>query len=174
MTIVLYRVTNAGDNIGNVAANEKITFNVDDDPNKENAFITRYEIKNTTGIGNNQAAEQDLGDHQDLGPVENMYVLYGLITIRNTGTGTDPANSNKFVEIMKKWDEDPKLTDDFIHGRMGIEIDDFPNYDRVPVGTGTDQVGLIWRNIDWDNNYAKHPLVAEFTIIMILDKGDDS
>ena len=66
MTIVLYRVTTPGQTISTVPANEKITFNVDDDPNKENAFITRYEIRNTTGIGNNQAAEQDLGDHQDL------------------------------------------------------------------------------------------------------------
>jgi len=172
MTIVLYRVTNAGDNIGNVPANEKITFNVDDDPNKENAFVTRYEIRNTTGIGNNQAAEQDLGDHQDLGPVENMYVLYGVVTIRNKGTGT--GGINNFVEIMEKWDSQPKLTDDFIHGRMGIKIDDFQSYDIVPVGTGSDQIGLIWRNIDWDNNYAKHPLPGEFSIIMIKDKGDDS
>ncbi len=107
MTIVLYRVTNAGDLIGNVPANEKITFNVDEDPNKENAFVMRYEIRNTTGIGNNQAAEQDLGDHQDLGPVENMYVLHGLVTIRDKGTGTGGINNFVFnhdnSELPWKW-----------------------------------------------------------------------
>ena len=172
MTLVLYRVTAAGEVIGTVPANEKITFSVDDDPNKENAFITRYQIRNTTGIGNNQAAEQDLGDHQDLGPVENLYTLYGLITIRNTGTGT--GGINKFVEIMEKWDSEPKINTNFIHGRMGIKIDDFQKYDVVPVGTGANQKGLIWRNLDWDNSYAKHPLPGEFIINMIVDKGDAS
>jgi len=172
MTITLYRVEFTGDNLGNVPANEKIVFNVDDDPNKENAFVTRYQIRNTTGIGNNQAAEQDLGDHQDLGSVENLYVISGLVTIRNKGTGT--GGINNFVEIMQKWDEEPKITDDFIHGRMGIVIDDFTPYNVVPVGTGSNQVGLIWRNLDWDNSYKKHPLPGEFDIYLIVDKGDDT
>jgi len=172
MTITLYRVTAAGETISTVPANEKIIFNVDEDPNKENAFITRYQLGNTTGIGNNQAAEQDLGDHQDLGPNENLYILHGIITIRDTGTGT--GGRNKFVEIMKKWDDEIKTNSNFVHGRFGIQITDFIDYDIIPDGVGSDQIGLIWRNLDWDNNYAEHPLPGRFIIHLIIDRGDDN
>lgn len=173
MGITLYRVTNTGDNIGNVPANEKIEFNANTDVDSPNAFITDYQISNTTGIGNNQAAEQNLGDYQDLGPVENMYVFNGFISQRDKTNQTTPG-SNPFTAILKKWDEEPKKTDDFKHGRFGIQIDDFVDYNRVPVGSpSASQVGLLWKGISWNNDYAKQPLRADFTIQLILEKGDD-
>ncbi len=173
MTLTLYRVTDPGDNIGNVPADEQIAFNgtLTADVNTEGAFMTDYEIKTTTGIGNNQAAEQDLGDHQDLGSVQELYILFGIIAKRASGTGT--GGVNRFVEILKKWDDEAKTNTNFKHGRMGIQIDDFSNYDVVPVGTGATQVGLIWKGIDWNNTYAKRPLRADFQIDLIVDKGDD-
>lgn len=173
MTLTIYRVTNPGDVLGTVPANEKIVFNETDDVNSPNAFIKDYEINNTTGIGNNQAAEQDLGDHQDLGSVENLYAFRGFISQRDKSDATTQG-LNPFTEILKKWDEEPKTNTDFKHGRFGVDMPDHQSYSIVPVGTGTDQVGLIWKGIRWGPlEYTKNPLPAYFEIFSIVDKGDD-
>ena len=169
MTITLYRVNTAGQGIGNLDANEAIFYNVGTNVNVHAPFITSYRIANTIGIGNNQAAEQDLGDHQDLGPVEQLYILTGYITVRGTAVG-----ATNIITIMKKWDDEAKTNTNFLHGRFGIDFDDFPNYDIIPVGTGSDQVGLIWKGLDWNPiDFIKHPLRADFEIRLIVDKGDD-
>jgi len=169
MTITLYRVNTAGQNIGSLDANNLIAYNNSVDITIHKPFILSYRVVNTTGIGNNQAAEQDLGDHQDLGPVEQLYILNGYITKRDTAVA-----STNLITIMKKWDDEAKTTSSFVHGRFGIEFDDFPNYDVIPVGTGSTQVGLIWKSLDWNPiDFQKHPLRADFEIRMIVDKGDD-
>jgi len=169
MTLTLYRVTTAGDTLGTIGATEKILYNSTNDVNSHNGFITTYSLPNTTGIGNNQAAEQDLGDHQDLGSVENLYILTGFISVRDQSV----AASN-LITIMKKWDEEVKTNDDFVHGRFGIDIDDFPNYDLIPDGVGVDQVGLIWKSLEWlDLDFDRLPLRADFKITLLVDKGDD-
>jgi len=169
MTIKLYRVNTAAQGIGSLDANEEIDYNVGTDITTHAGFITSYRIANTTGIGNNQAAEQDLGDHQDLGPVENLYILTGYITKRDTAVA--PAN---LITIMKKWDDEAKTNTNFVHGRFGIQIDDFPNYNVIPDGVGAVQVGLIWKSLDWNPiDYIKHPIRADFEIRLIVDKGDD-
>lgn len=172
MTITLYRVTNPGDNIGNVPADEQIIYNETTDVNSPNAFITTYDISNTTGIGNNQAAEQDLGDHQDLGPVENMYVLRGFISQRDKSDATT-LGFNPFIDIMEKWDQQVKVNANFKHGRFGINISDMLRYNIAPVGTGDTQIGLIWKGLTWRQDYSDNPLRANFEIQLIVDKGDD-
>ncbi len=169
MTLVLFRVNTAGQGLGNLDANEQITFNSTADINNHNGFITQVDITNTTGIGNNQAAEQDLGDHQDLGPVEKLYVITGFISVR------DEAESNSnMINIMKKWDDEIKTNTNFKHGRMGLLLSDFSQYDLAPVGTGSDQQGLIWKSIQWGPlTYDILPLRADFKITMIIDLGDD-
>lgn len=172
MTLTLYRVTNVGDKLAvtqQLVANNLITFNDTTDVNSHNAFITQVEITNTTGIGNNQAAEQDLGDHQDLGSVEQLYLLTGFISKRTEAEGV----TNK-IDILKKWDDGTKTNDNFVHGRMGIDMEDFGQYDIIPVGTGDTQVGLIWKSIKWGPlEFDILPLRADFVITMIVDKGDD-
>ena len=96
MTLTLYRVTSPGDNIGNVGITDIIIFNNTANVNSHNAFITEFNITNTTGIGNNQAAEQDLGDHQDLGSVEQLYIITGFISLR-----TQAEASTNFITILK-------------------------------------------------------------------------
>lgn len=169
MTLVLFRVNTAGQGLGNLDANEQITFNANTDIENHNGFITQVDITNTTGIGNNQAAEQDLGDHQDLGPVEKLYVITGFISVR------DEAESlSNLINIMQKWDTEIKTNTNFKHGRMGLLLDDFSQYDLAPIGTGTDQQGLIWKSIEWGPlTYDILPLRADFKITMIIDLGDD-
>ncbi len=169
MTIKLYRVNTAGQGIGNLDANEEIDYNISTNVNVHNGFITQYRIANTTGIGNNQAAEQDLGDHQDLGPVEQLYILTGYVSIR-----AQVVAVTNLITIMKKWDDEAKTNLNFVHGRFGIDLDDNPNYDIIPVGTGSTQVGLIWKSLDWNPiDFQKHPLRADFELRLIVDKGDD-
>jgi len=169
MTLTLYRVNTAGQDINTLDANEKIIFNATTDVNVLNAFITAVDIQNTTGIGNNQAAEQDLGDHQDLGSVEQLYTLTGFVSKRDSTP--DVTNT---IDIIKKWDDEIKTNDFFVHGRMGLAMEDFSQYEIVPVGTGNDQVGLIWKGIKWGPlDFDRLPLRADFIIYMIVDKGDD-
>lgn len=174
MTLTLYRVTNAGDTISttSVVDNDTIVYNATTSVNVPNAFITTYDISTTTGIGNNQAAEEDLGDHQDLGPVENLYILRGFISQRDKSDGTT-VGENPFIKLMQTWDEDNKTNTNFKHGRFGIKIDDMTSYDIAPLGTGDSQIGLLWKGIYWTQNYEEHPLRADFEIQLIVDKGDD-
>jgi len=169
MALRLYRVTSPGDTYGTVGATEKISFNASTDVSTMNGFITSYRVATTTGIGNNQAAEQDLGDHQDLGTVEEMYILNGFISKRDTASG-----STNLIDIIKKWDDEIKTNTNFVHGRFGIQFDDFTQYNIDPVGTGSTQVGLIWKGIDWNPlEFDILPLRADFQIQLIVDKGDD-
>jgi hypothetical protein len=169
MTLTLYRVNTAGQGLGNLDANEQIIFNNTTNVNLHNAFVTGVDITNTTGIGNNQAAEQDLGDHQDLGSVEQLYIIRGFISVRDQ----TPAATN-YIDILKKWDDEVKTNTNFVHGRMGIAIDDFAQYNIVPDGVGSEQVGLIWKSIKWGTlEFDINPLRADFVITMIVDKGDD-
>jgi len=169
MTLTLYRVNTAGQGLGTLDANEEIIFNGGTDNNTHNGFITGVKITNTTGIGNNQAAEQDLGDHQDLGSVEQLYILTGFISLREQAS----AVTNR-IDIMKKWDDEVKTNNNFVHGRMGIAISDFVQYNIVPVGVGADQVGLIWKSIEWGElDFDMNPLRADFVVKLIVDRGDD-
>lgn len=176
MTITLYRVTTIGQEVNpptNVPADEQIEFNATDQVNIPNAFITTFDVTTTTGIGNNQAAEEDLGNHQDLGQVENLYILRGFISQRDKINGTT-LGFNPFIDILEKWDADNKTNDDFKHGRFGIIIEDMPRYSLAPIGTPqTSQQGLIWTGIYWTQNYSDHPLRANFEIKLLVDKGDD-
>ena len=82
---------------------------------------------------------------------------------------------NPIISRMKVWDEGTKTSDNFKHGRFGIQIDDLEVYDIVPIGSPSlTQIGLLWRGITWKQNYEEHPLRAEFEIQMIVDKGDDA
>ena len=169
MTLTLYRVNTAGQGLGDLDANNQITFNVGTDVSIHAGFITGVEITDTTGIGNNQAAEQDLGDHQDLGLVEQLYVLTGFISKRE-----EAESDSNLINIMQKWDEGIKTNEFFVHGRMGMLIGDFTQYDLNPIGTGSDQQGLIWKSIKWGPlDFDVLPLRADFVITMIVDKGDD-
>ena len=53
MALRLYRVTSAGNTYANVAADEKISFNISTNVSTMNGFITSYRVATTTGIGNN-------------------------------------------------------------------------------------------------------------------------
>ena len=166
MTITLSRYT---DDVTPVL--EDIVFSGSLDTSTDGQAITRYIITSSTAIGNFQVAEQDIGEHQDLGPFELLYRLEGYVSRRQ---GATPGTvDNPTVETLKQWDEEPKTTDDFKAGRFQIKIDDFEPYSLTAVGTGSNQIGLFWKGITWTNDYVKNQLVSNFVIDLIVNRGDD-
>lgn len=149
-----------------------MVFNTSLDTSIEGGSITSYQISSTTGIGNFQVAEQDIGEHQDLGPFEKLYKINGFITKRQGDIG---VTDNVFLEVLKKWDEETKQNDNYKHGRFGIEIDDLALFDIIPVGSpSSDQIGLLWKGMTLNCAYDKNQLVAYFEIDLLLDRGDDN
>jgi hypothetical protein len=165
--ITLYRVTNPGDTISNVSADNKLQFNTSPDTKVANAFITDYDILETEAIGSNQSPQQDTGDIQDLGRIEQAYVLKGFISKRN-----DLAGFNQIVVKMQVWESEAKTNANFRQGRFGIQIDDFRPYDVVPFGTGTAQKGLIWESLKWRLNFQHKHLIAPFEWKFVVSRGD--
>lgn len=172
--ITVYIVTNAGDNLGNIAATEKIIFNNEADADfkdtkKEGAYITRFRPKRSEALGDNQSAEQELGDYQALGAFENIIILEGYISNR-IGVALDGQNA--FIATMDGWENAAKQNDDFEEGRFGIEFGDMRKKDIIPVGTGTSQIGMILEFIDWDCDWEQKPARAKFVMQFRVSKGD--
>lgn len=168
--IILYRVTNPGD--GKTVA-DRIDFNdataTQKDTKIENAYITRFQIKDTEGVGDNQSSEQELGDLQALGPIENKIILHGHISNR---IGDAQDGQNAFISTMNNWDTEAKQNSDFEEGRFGIEFGDMRQYDVIPVGTGSSRVGMILESIEWDCDWEKNPARAGFIMTFRVSKGD--
>ena len=107
-----------------------------------------------------------------------MYIVRGFITMRDQSSiGTQ--GENPIISKMKVWDEGTKTSDNFKHGRFGIQIDDLKVYDVIPVGSDAtppandNQIGLLWRGITWKQEYDEKPFRSVFEIQFIVDKGDD-
>jgi len=167
LTITLSRFTTLND-----PSPETLVFNTSLDTSIEGGSIVSYQISSTTGIGNFQVAEQDIGEHQDLGPFEKLYKINGFVTKRQGDIG---VTDNVFLEVLKKWDEETKQNDNYKHGRFGILIDDLALFDIIPVGSpSSDQIGLLWKGMTLNCAYAKNQLVAYFEIDFLLDRGDDN
>lgn len=170
--ITIYRVTNPGDTILNVGVSEKISYNADKDVNIENAFIKPDGLKvfNSEGIGNNQSAERPLGSQQALGKFEKIYTLDGFISLVEGASGN---GLNSFVTIMEDWESTvDKQNNNFKEGRWGIQIDYLKQYDIIPVGTGTNRIGLILQKIDWTSEINAKPPRINFTMKLKVSTGD--
>ena len=149
-TIRIFRLTNPGDNQN---TSDRIDFNTSEKTTIENAFITEFEENPTDGVGNNQGAEQDLGDQQALGLVEDVIRISGFISKRN-GDGND--GQNQFLIQLEEWANDPKINENWELGRFGVTDEDDQTHDLIPVNTGTEQIALLWerfqRNTDFKGN----------------------
>lgn len=163
--ITLYRLTNPGDNINNVT--DKIFFNYSKSNKLENAYVTEYLIGGESGVGDNQSVAQDTSNLQPLGKFEDSYILRGFISQRDSNSGF-----NTLVTLLAQWDNDPKVNSNWPQGRFGIKFDDFRPWDRVPVGTGANQLGLIWQYIQWKNIYGHKDHRANFEIKLKVSRSD--
>ena len=65
--ITIYRVTNPGDNLGNIGAGEKFLLDIDVNPALKTAHCHDYSIGGDRDVAKNSITDQDLGEHQDTG-----------------------------------------------------------------------------------------------------------
>ncbi len=162
----LYRLSLVGDTKTTV---DRIDFNIaaDKDTKVENAYMLNINRENSDGVGDNQGAEQDTGDIQALGAVEDQYVLQGFISKR---TGDLDDGQNQFLILLDLWDKEAKQTDNWPEGRFGIEdVGDLTN-DLVPVRTGSNQIGLVWESYSKKSNLTKNRV--DFVLKFRISRGD--
>ena len=167
--ITIYRLTATTDTISNVA--DKVVFNGSKDTKTQQAFITNYEIGGTAGIGDPQPPEAALGGKQFLGKMEDLYTFFGFLTVRDAGTANG-LNTN--AVIMDAWEDGNSRSTNWKAGRFGVEFEDFGVKSIIPVRTGANQVGLLFKDLVWKNEFSRKPLQAHFTIRFTKKKGDDN
>lgn len=162
--ISIFRLTLPGDNENTV---DRIDFNTSQETKIENAFITEYKENPTDGIGNNQGAEQDLGDQQPLGATEDVVKISGFFSKRN-GDNDDGQNQN--LIHLDLWTNEPKVNDDWELGRFGVTDEDDQTHDLVPVRTGTEQIALLWEKLERNTDFKGNREM--FTLWFRINKGD--
>ena len=164
-TIRIARLTGTSDTVS--TSTDKIDFNTDVKTKIENAFITGFEENPTDGVGNNQGAEQDLGDQQALGAVEDIIKIDGFFSKRD-GDLNDGQNS--FLILLDTWIAEPKINDNWQLGRFGITDADDQTHDLLPVRTGTDQIALLWEKIQRRTDFKGRR--EHFTLWFRINRGD--
>ena len=166
MTITLYRVRQSSDD---KTTTDKIVFNNATNENRHGGSAQAYciSIKRgpTFGVADNQGATQDLGDLQTLGKVEEAFILDCIITKRDDSNG-----SNAYLNRLKTWEDDPKTSTTWPEGRFGLEDTGDHNNDVIPVGTGSNQVGLILEYIQYESELSKN--LTRVSMKLRVSKGD--
>ena len=161
--INIFRVTDPGDD---ETTSDRIDFNTDVKTKIENAFITGIKLNPTDGVGNNQGAEQELGDQQALGTVEDIIKVSGFISKRN-GNGNDGQNS--FLILMDLWTAEPKINDDWELGRFGMIDDDDHTEDLIP-DESPNTIALLWERIEWNVDFKGNRKL--FDLYFRINRGD--
>lgn len=164
-TKVLYRLTVATDTEANVT--DKITFNSSKDITVENAFMVQIQRTNQMAVADNQAAEQDLGEKQPAGTIEDNRVLTCFFSKRN---GNLSDGNNAFLALLNSWSIDAKTNTNWVNGRFGFTDNDDHTKDVTPVRTGTSQKGLILESIVYTSNLGEN--IENCTITLKMSKGD--
>ena len=162
-TISIFRFTLTSDT---PFTSDRIDFNTSKKTNVENAFITGIKLNPTDGVGNNQGAEQDLGDQQALGTVEDIIKISGFISKRN---GDNNDGQNQFLILMDTWTGEPKINDDFELGRFGITDADDITQELIPDNT-PNTIALLWERIEWNVDFKGNRKL--FDLYFRINRGD--
>lgn len=163
--ITIARLTETTDTLANVS--DKIEFNTTTQTKPENAFITAFEEGPTDGVGNNQGAEQELGDQQALGLVEDITKIEGFFSKRN---GDNDDGQNQFLILLDTWIAEPKINDNWELGRFAVEDEDDQTHDLLPVRTGTDQIAYLWEKLQRKTDFKGNREL--FTLFLRVNRGD--
>ncbi len=146
---------------------DRIDFNTSTKTDVENAFVTEFKNNPTDGVGNNQGAEQELGDQQALGTVEDIIKISGFFSKRN---GDLNDGLNQFIILLDLWAAESKVFDDWELGRFGILDEDDQTHDLIPVNTGTNQIALLWEKLERDTDFKGNR--ERFTLWFRINRGD--
>lgn len=162
--ITIFRLTVSTDTENTL---DKIEFNVNEETNIENAMITQIEYNPTEGVGNNQGAEQELGDQQALGIIEDVIKISGFITQRD---GTNHDGGNAFLILFNTWESEAKSNQVWQLGRFGFKDEDDQTEDVIPIRTGENHVALLWERIRWVTDMAGNRKM--FELYLRVNRGD--
>lgn len=162
-TITIFRLTESDDTESSVT--DKIEFNTTTDTTSENPFINLYEENPTDGVGNNQGAEQNLGEQQALGQVEDVIKVGGFFSQRNANSG-----QNVDLVLLTQWANEDKINDNWELGRFGITDSDDLTHSLTPVNTGTDQIALLWEKLERKTDFKGNREL--FTLYFRVNRGD--
>lgn len=141
-TITIYRVTNSGDTIGNIAAGEKLELDLDTDALLKTAHCHDYSIEGGRDVAQNAVADQDLAEHQDTGLGDEIYAFFISIAQRSNSV---VGGTNSEAQKLEDWYQEGSETDDFPAGRFGVQINDFVVKSLVPTSTK----GLYFKYRKW-------------------------
>ena len=163
--ITIARLTDASDTLANVS--DKLEFNTTARTKLEANFITVFEEGPTDGVGNNQGAEQNLGDQQALGAVEDVTKIEGFFSRRN---GDNDDGANQALILLDTWIVEPKINDNWQLGRFAVEDEDDQTHDLFPVRTGTDQIAYLWEKLQRRTDFKGNREL--FTLFLRVNRGD--
>jgi len=145
-----------------IANNNKLT------KKNESMKITKLSIAPSDGVGVNQGTQQELGDQQALGPVEDILVIEGFITKRN---GANNDGQNQFLMQLDQWTGEAKdVPGVWDLGRMGIIVNDDHTQDLIPIQTGVNQIAYLWEKLERKSNFARNQ--EFFWLYWRRNKGD--
>lgn len=164
-TITIARLTETSDTLANVS--DKLIFNTTVKTKLEANFITVFEENPTDGVGNNQGAEQELGDQQALGPIEDVTKIEGFFSRRN---GDNNDGQNSALILLDTWVAEPKINDNWELGRFAVEDNDDHTHDLLPIRTGTDQIAYLWEKLQRRTDFAGNREM--FTLFLRVNRGD--
>ncbi len=119
----------------------------------------------TDGIGNNQGAEQNLGEQQALGTVEDVVKIGGYISARNAVDGQNP-----FLVLLDTWANDDKINDNWPLGRFGVIDNDDHTHDLLPLETEGAQLALLWERLERKTDFKGNREL--FTLYFRVNRGD--
>lgn len=162
--ISIFRLSLPGDD---ETTSDRLDFNTVTSTKVENNFITDFKSNPTDGVGNNQGAEQELGDQQALGPIEDIIKISGFFSKRN---GDNNDGQNQALIQLDLWISEPKINDDHQLGRFGVIDEDDKTHDLIPVNTGTDQIALLWEKLERDTDFKGNREL--FTLWFRINRGD--
>jgi len=146
---------------------DKLEFNTTEKTKQEANFITVFEENPTDGVGNNQGAEQDLGDQQALGTLEDITKIEGFFSRRN---GDNDNGQNQALILLDTWVAEPKINDNWQLGRFATEDEDDHTHDLFPVRTGTDQIAYLWEKLQRRTDFKGNREL--FTLFLRVNRGD--
>jgi len=164
-TITIARLTETTDTLQNVS--DKLVFNTTVKTKLEANFITVFEEGPTDGVGNNQGAEQDLGDQQALGAVEDVTKIEGFFSRRN---GDLNDGQNAALILLDTWVVEAKINDNWQLGRFAVEDEDDQTHNLFPVRTGTDQIAYLWEKLQRKTDFKGNREM--FTLFLRVNRGD--
>jgi len=146
---------------------DRLDFNTVVQTKVENNFITEFVESPTDGVGNNQGAEQKLGDQQALDTVEDIIKISGFFSKRD---GDLNDGQNQALIQLDLWINEPKINDDWQLGRFGVLDADDQTHDLIPIRTGTDQIALLWEKLQRTTDFKGRREL--FTLWFRVNRGD--